>query len=58
MGKNLAPDTPRKVIALLALLGTLLFQSVFTSGCHTCRCGRGFILFKNNEEMISQHPFN
>lgn len=51
MGKNLAPDTPRKVIALLALLGTLLFQSVFTQvGVILVAAVIGFILFKNNEE--------
>ncbi len=30
MSKNLAPDVKRKVIALFALVATLLFQSVFT----------------------------
>ena len=51
MGKNLTPDTPRKVIALLALVGTLLFQSVFTQvGVILIAAVIGFIIFKNNEE--------
>ncbi|CAD2074343.1 chromate transporter [Jeotgalicoccus coquinae] len=51
MSKNLAPDIRRKVIALLALVGTLLFQSVFTQvGVILIAALIGFILFKDHED--------
>ena len=50
MSKNLAPDIQRKVIALLALVGTLLFQSVFTQvGVILIAAFIGFILFKHHK---------
>ncbi len=51
MSKNLAPDIQRKVIALLALVGTLLFQSVFTQvGVILFAAFIGFILFKDHKD--------
>ena len=51
MSKNLAPDIQRKVIALLALVGTLLFQSVFTQvGVILIAAFIGFILFKHHKD--------
>lgn len=51
MSKNLAPDTPRKIIALLALVGTLLFQSMFTQvGVIVIAALIGFILFKDHKD--------
>lgn len=50
MSKNLTPDIERKVIALFALVATLLFQSVFTQvGVILIAGVIGFILFKNHE---------
>ena len=50
MSKNLAPDVKRKVIALFALVGTLLFQSVFTQvGVILIAGVIGFILYKNHD---------
>lgn len=50
MSKNLTPDIERKVIALFALVATLLFQSVFTQvGVILIAAVIGFILFKNHE---------
>ncbi|CDZ99807.1 Chromate transport protein [Jeotgalicoccus saudimassiliensis] len=51
MSKNLAPDIKRKVIALLALIGTLLFQSVFTQvGVILIAALIGYIIFKDHED--------
>lgn len=51
MSKNLAPDIKRKVIALLALIGTLLFQSVYTQvGVILIAALIGYIIFKDHED--------
>ena len=51
MSKNLTPDIERKVIALFALVATLLFQSVFTQvGVILIAAFIGFILFKDYKD--------
>lgn len=51
MSKNLTPDIERKVIALFALVATLLFQSVFTQvGVILIAAVIGFILFKDYKD--------
>ena len=51
MSKNLTPDIERKVIALFALVATLLFQSVFTQvGVILIAAAIGFILFKDYKD--------
>jgi Chromate transport protein ChrA len=53
MSKNLTPDIERKVIALFALVATLLFQSVFTQvGVILIAAVIGFILFKDYKTMV------
>lgn len=60
MAKNLAPDLKRKAIALLALIGTLLWQTAFTQvGVILIAALVGFFLYKQhqqNEEVSSQFP--
>ncbi|GEN84899.1 chromate transporter [Sporosarcina luteola] len=60
MAKNLAPDLKRKAIALLALIGTLLWQSAFTQvGVILIAALLGFLLYRQyeqNEEVSSQFP--
>lgn len=51
MSENLTPDIERKVIALFALVATLLFQSVFTQvGVILIAAFIGFILFKDYKD--------
>lgn len=51
MAKNLAPDIQRKTIALLALVGTLLWQSSFTQvGVILIAALIGFLIYKNHAE--------
>lgn len=60
MAKNLTPDIKRKTIALLALVGTLLWQTAFTQvGVILIAAFLGFLLFKQQEgldERSSQFP--
>ena len=52
MAKNLTPDLKRKAIALFALLGTLLWQSIFTQiGVILLAAFFGFLLFKQHDEI-------
>lgn len=49
MAQKLAPDLPRKTIALLALAGTLLWQTAFTQiGVIAASAILGYFLFKNH----------
>lgn len=51
MAKNLAPDIQRKTIALLALVGTLLWQSSFTQvGVILIAALIGFLIYKDHAE--------
>lgn len=51
MSKNLTPDIERKVLALFALVATLLFQSVLTQvGVILIAAVIGFILFKDYKD--------
>ncbi|REB05162.1 chromate transporter [Sporosarcina sp. BI001-red] len=51
MAKNLTPDITRKTIALLALMGTLLWQSAWTQvGVILIAAFLGFLLFKQQKE--------
>lgn len=55
MSKNLTPDIERKVIALFALVATLLFQSVFTQvGVILIAAFIGFILFKDYKDDVQK----
>lgn len=60
MAKNLTPDLKRKVIALFALVGTLIWQTAFTQvGVILIAAVLGFLLFKQQtsiEEESSQFP--
>ncbi|MDV2684106.1 chromate efflux transporter [Alkalihalophilus lindianensis] len=52
MAKNLTPDVKRKTIALLALMGTLLWQTAFTQvGVILVAALIGFILYKDHQEV-------
>ncbi|WP_438311700.1 chromate efflux transporter [Sporosarcina sp. FA9] len=52
MAKNLTPDLKRKVFALFALIGTLLWQSAFTQvGVILIAAFFGFLLFKQHDEV-------
>lgn len=51
MAKNLTPDVTRKTIALLALIGTLLWQSAWTQvGVIMIAALAGFLLFKQHKK--------
>ncbi|RNF41203.1 chromate efflux transporter [Planococcus salinus] len=51
MAKNLAPDLNRKAITLLALVGTLYWQSTFTQvGVILVAAGIGYLLYRNSAE--------
>ncbi|HWL23137.1 MAG TPA: chromate efflux transporter, partial [Ureibacillus sp.] len=57
MAKNLTPDLKRKTIALFALIGTLLWQSIFTQLVVICTSALlGYLLYKqhtkSDEESI------
>lgn len=60
MAQKLTPDLPRKALALVALVGTLLWQSAFTQiGVILLAAVVGFVLFKNqtdNETTKLQFP--
>lgn len=50
MAKNLTPDATRKTIALVALIGTVLWQSAWTQvGIIVVAAFIGFLLFKQQE---------
>src|SRR5690606_36039565 len=51
MAQKLTPDLPRKSLALLALVGTLLWQTAFTQvGVILIAAILGFVLFKNQAD--------
>ncbi|MCC3357106.1 chromate transporter [Bacillus sp. REN16] len=51
MAQKLTPDLPRKSLALLALVGTLLWQTAFTQvGVILLAAILGFVLFKNQAD--------
>lgn len=60
MAKNLTPDLKRKAIALFALLGTLLWQTLFTQiSVILLAAFFGFLLFKQHdktEETSAEFP--
>jgi chromate transporter len=55
MAAKLTPDSKRKAIALLALVGTLVWQTAFTQiGIILIAAFIGFVLFKN--QKAEEHP--
>jgi chromate transporter len=55
MAEKLTPDSKRKAIALLALVGTLLWQTAFTQiGVILIAAFIGFVLF--NDQKAEEHP--
>ncbi|MGG3890399.1 chromate transporter [Metabacillus fastidiosus] len=59
MAEKLTPDNPRKTIALLALISTLLWQTAYTQVAVILLAGIiGFLIYKkHNEEKIKKSPF-
>ncbi|MDE4086063.1 chromate transporter [Planococcus maritimus] len=54
MAKNLAPDLQRKALALLALVGTLFWQSAFSQvGVILIAALIGYLLYKNSAETTA-----
>lgn len=54
MAKNLAPDLQRKALALLALVGTLFWQSAFSQvGVILIATLIGYLLYKNSAETTA-----
>lgn len=54
MAKNLAPDLQRKALALLALIGTLFWQSAFSQvGVILIAALIGYLLYKNSAETTA-----
>ena len=61
MAKNLTPDLKRKAIALLSLVGTLIWSSAFTQvGVILVAAFLGFLLFKQHpkDEVVSKFPIS
>ncbi|HEY2420207.1 MAG TPA: chromate efflux transporter, partial [Neobacillus sp.] len=56
MSKNLTPDLKRKSIALLALVGTLLWQTAFTQiGIILVSAIIGFLLYQQHAENVDEN---
>lgn len=58
MSKKLTPDIKRKTIALIALIGTLLWQTAFTQvGVILIAAFVGFLLFKDEPNIKAKRSF-
>ncbi|MDX5476702.1 MAG: chromate efflux transporter, partial [Bacillaceae bacterium] len=58
MAKNLTPDVKRKTIALLALIGTLLWQTAFSQvAVILIAAFVGYLLFKENKQEAKEKSF-
>jgi chromate transporter len=55
MAEKLTPDLPRKSLALLALIGTLLFQTAFSQVMIILVSGAiGYIFYKHQEKYVGE----